>query len=76
MPAYIMDNCIICGTCWDVCPLDAVEEFEDYYRIAERCDDCGKCIRACPNHAIAKTADIGRRLEAKRSHTDLVNDDS
>ena len=62
---YIMESCIICGTCWDICPQDAVVENGDYYRITVDCDDCGKCVKACPNHAIAKTAEIGRRLEAK-----------
>lgn len=62
---YIMENCIVCGTCWDICPKDAVQESEDFYRITIECDDCGKCVKACPNHAIAKTAEIGQRLEAR-----------
>jgi MinD superfamily P-loop ATPase len=67
MTAYIMQNCIICGTCWDICPKHAVEEYGDYYRITEDCDDCGKCLKACPNCAIARTASIGERLEQRRS---------
>ena len=65
MTAFITKNCIICGTCWDICPKHAVVEFEDYYRITEDCADCGVCIRACPNYAIAKTVAIGTRLDAK-----------
>jgi formate hydrogenlyase subunit 6/NADH:ubiquinone oxidoreductase subunit I len=57
MTAFITKNCIICGTCWDLCPKHAVVESED-------CDDCGKCIEACPNFAIAKTIAIGARLDA------------
>jgi MinD superfamily P-loop ATPase len=64
MTAYITKNCIICGTCWDLCPKHAVVEFEDYYRVTDDCDDCGKCIKACPNFAIAKTVAIGERLDA------------
>lgn len=64
MTAYITKNCIICSTCWDICPKHAVVEFEDYYRVTEDCDDCGKCIKACPNYAIAKTVTIGQRLDA------------
>ena len=63
MTHYIMDSCIICGTCWEICPLNAVEEFEDYYRINESCDNCGKCLKPCPNFAITKTSGKGQKLE-------------
>jgi MinD superfamily P-loop ATPase len=65
MPAYIMESCLICGTCWDICPKHAVVEFKDYYRITDDCDDCGKCLKACPNCAIARTVDKGQQLDAK-----------
>jgi MinD superfamily P-loop ATPase len=74
MAPYIMENCIICGTCWDICPKDAVEEHGDYYRITARCDECGKCIKACPNHAIAITASRGQELE-RRARADRDSDD-
>ena len=62
---YIMENCVICGTCWDICPKHAVQEFEDYYRITDDCDDCQKCVKACPNYAIAKTVGIGMKLDER-----------
>ena len=69
MTHYIMDNCVVCGTCWDLCPVDAVEEFEDFYKINNRCDDCGKCVKACPNHAIANSVSRGEALE--RHHAEV-----
>lgn len=74
MTPYIMERCIVCGTCWDICPISAVEEFEDYYKVTDRCDDCGKCVKACPNFAIARNAEIGTRLEI-RARTDAAGDD-
>lgn len=70
MAVYIMDSCLICGTCWDVCPIHAVEEFDDYYRVTADCDDCGKCIKACPNFAIAINADRGHALEERAALAD------
>jgi MinD superfamily P-loop ATPase len=70
MAHYIMENCIICSTCWDICPQDAVVEFEDYYRITDSCDDCGKCVKACPNGAIAVSVERGVALDA-RHHVDV-----
>ena len=64
---YIMNTCIICGTCWEICPMDAVEEYGDYYRITDQCDGCGKCLKACPNCAIAITESKGRKLEDRIS---------
>jgi MinD superfamily P-loop ATPase len=69
MPHYIMENCIICSTCWDICPQDAVVEFEDYYRITDACDDCGTCRTACPNGAIAISVERGLAIDA-RHHVD------
>ena len=70
MAAYIMDSCLICGTCWDVCPTHAVVEFEDYYRITDDCDDCGTCIKACPNFAIAINATRGQALEERAARAE------
>ena len=54
MAYVITENCIICGTCWEICPTDSIVEHEWYYRIAETCVECGACVRVCPNAAIIK----------------------
>jgi len=58
MAYYITEDCVICGTCWEICPTESIEEFEWYYRInPDTCVDCGACARVCPNHAIFKDKD-------------------
>jgi ferredoxin len=53
MAYFITEDCIICGTCWEICPTKSVEEFDWYYRInTDTCVECGACARVCPNHAI------------------------
>ena len=55
MAYLITDNCIICGTCWEICPTESIDEFEWYYRINnDTCVECGACVRVCPNTAIKK----------------------
>jgi ferredoxin len=66
MVHFIMESCIICGTCWDICPVDAVVEFQDDYRISDLCDECGKCVKACPNGAISNSVSRGRKLDPQR----------
>jgi len=56
MAYFITDNCLICGTCWEICPTDSIEEYEWYYRITDTCVECGACARVCPNAAIIKVA--------------------
>ena len=58
MTYHITDRCIICGTCWEICPTGSIEEFEWYYRInQDTCVQCGACARVCPNAAVIKKKD-------------------
>ncbi|MCF7911169.1 MAG: 4Fe-4S binding protein [Candidatus Cloacimonetes bacterium] len=50
---FITSECIQCGICVDVCPIDdAIEEGENQYIITNACINCGKCKAACPIEAI------------------------
>lgn len=54
--AYVInDECIKCGTCAPMCPVEAISEAEDKYVIdADACISCGSCASACPVEAISE----------------------
>lgn len=54
------DECIGCGTCAEICPVDAVEMVDDLAQVdLNWCIGCGVCAVSCPAEAIS----IKRRLE-------------
>lgn len=51
MAPVTSDDCIFCGKCAEVCPMEAID-FEDYFHVdANRCIRCCACIKVCPTHA-------------------------
>jgi ferredoxin len=53
MAYVITDACTMCGTCKDVCPVEAIKEGDPKYVIdADECIDCGACAGECPVEAI------------------------
>ncbi len=52
MTHKISDDCIMCGTCKEECPVEAINEGDPKYVIdAEKCTDCGTCAEVCPVEA-------------------------
>lgn len=50
---YIVDECIMCGACEPVCPVEAISEGDPKYVIdKDTCTDCGACDDVCPVEAI------------------------
>lgn len=47
-------DCVACGCCVKVCPMDAIEVYRGLYaRVAEdKCVGCGKCAKECPASVI------------------------
>ena len=57
-----LDECIGCGACADICPVDAVIMVEDKPRVDQDwCIGCGVCAIQCPADVIS----IRRRIENK-----------
>jgi ferredoxin/flavodoxin len=47
----VTDDCIACGTCVAVCPVDAVDEKDGFCTLDDICIHCCACIKACPQSA-------------------------
>ena len=53
MAYKITDDCIVCGTCAEECPVDAIEEGDEIYTIdQDECTECGTCMEVCPSDAV------------------------
>ncbi len=47
------EECIACGACVDVCPVDAITLDDTAVIDAETCTECGACVDECPVDAIS-----------------------
>lgn len=61
MAMKITEDCIACGSCEDECPVEAISEGEEYYKIdPDKCVECvghydePQCVEVCPSDAIVK----------------------
>ena len=49
MSYKITDECIMCGSCEGECPVNAISEGDDKFKIdPNACTDCGSCADVCP----------------------------
>ncbi len=54
MVAVVSDKCIKCGSCAEVCPVDAFHVGESQFvSNPEACISCGVCVAECPQEAIS-----------------------
>ncbi len=49
-----LEKCTGCGTCKEVCPVEAIEIENDKAAVnEEECVDCGTCVEECPEGALS-----------------------
>lgn len=61
MPYSIHGECIVCGMCAEMCPVQAISGQDDpdsidryrYVIDEDACVECGECAEICPAGAIA-----------------------
>ena len=52
MPTVNIEKCNGCGSCEDVCPVEAIEIENGKAVIGSECVECGTCVDECPNGAM------------------------
>ena len=51
-PVVAIEQCVGCGKCARVCPMNNIVLVEHKAQIGENCRYCGACAAACPKEAI------------------------
>lgn len=53
--AVISKECIACGCCEKICPLNAISVYKGMYAVPDECIcvGCGKCVIVCPAAVIS-----------------------
>jgi len=46
-------KCNGCGTCKDICPVDAIKIENEKAVISDECVECGACVNQCLKEAIS-----------------------
>lgn len=46
-------KCTGCGTCVEICPVQAINIKKDKAVINDECVECGACVYECPNGALS-----------------------
>lgn len=52
-PRVLMDKCVKCGMCVDICPVSAIDWLNSYPHVdSDKCTECYCCHEVCPEQAM------------------------
>ena len=64
---YVNEKCVVCGSCFESCPVRAIKLVNDSVEIGEGCKGCGICVKDCPYGAISM------EMESEVDYINLFN---
>ncbi|SMO45684.1 4Fe-4S binding domain-containing protein [Saccharicrinis carchari] len=68
-PETLVDDCILCGICGEVCPADAITVSAEVLTKKEECIWCCACVKRCPTQArVFKNEWIDNFVEMLTTH--------
>jgi uncharacterized protein len=65
-PAFYPQKCTGCGSCAEVCPVEAIQIADDKSVIdSSKCIGCASCVAACPSMALFINLEAGDEVQEK-----------
>lgn len=68
------ENCIGCGVCASVCPMDNIRIVDGHAQIGDDCSTCLACFHWCPKEAIYMSREEKIARRAKYRHPEITID--
>jgi NAD-dependent dihydropyrimidine dehydrogenase PreA subunit len=48
-----IEKCDGCGTCVEICPMEAIKIENGKAIVSDECTECGACVDECPKEALS-----------------------
>jgi len=65
IPLQTNESCTLCGSCIELCPMEAIDETDPKVTDYATCISCGRCIIVCPEGARSFSGDYYKAMSEK-----------